>query len=170
MPGRSSAFGQTILPFRDMLYRRARHLERSSDAADDLVQDTITRALEKSGHYSPGTNLGAWLTTIMSNLFVDRCRRRKREQATPTKVFCALAAEVPEAPQDWQTISHGEVDQAVPLLSPPLRAVMSLYLSGTCSYDRIGKELGVSIATVGTRLFRARRQLRAQLASGASTR
>jgi RNA polymerase sigma-70 factor, ECF subfamily len=63
------------------LRRYARALTRNRDRADDLVQDTLSRALDKQHLWQPGTNLGAWLFTIMHNQNVNNVRRDARESA-----------------------------------------------------------------------------------------
>jgi len=162
-PPRTNAFGDAILPHRALLYRTARRLETSPAAAEDLVHETIARALERSHRFRPGTNLKAWLMTIMRNLFTDTCRRRKLEHPVDPKAFCRVSTETPEPIARWRMIAPGEVQRVVPLLASPLRTTMTLYLAGTRSYDRIGQELGVSVATVGVRMFRARTRMRALL-------
>jgi RNA polymerase sigma-70 factor (ECF subfamily) len=64
------------------LRRYARALTRSADRADDLVQDTLVRALNKGHLWQPGTDIRAWLFTIMHNQFVNTVRRDARESAT----------------------------------------------------------------------------------------
>ena len=60
------------------LYRYARFLEATPDRADDLLQDCLERGVSRLDHFQSGTDLRAWLFTIMHNLFIDRARRRQR--------------------------------------------------------------------------------------------
>ena len=91
------------------LRARATFLERSSTTAGDLVQDTLERALSNWFRFQPGTDMRRWLLAIMQNLFVDRCRKRKRSREqtasdlrrrdrTPAMV---TATEWPGSPTPW---------------------------------------------------------------------
>src|SRR6184192_4686590 len=71
-------FEEEALEFADQVYRVARRLVGSRDEAEDLVQDTYARAFRSWRSYRPGTNLRAWLLRILTNLNIDRGRRRQR--------------------------------------------------------------------------------------------
>src|ERR1700751_6400509 len=71
-------FEEEALALADQVYRVARHLASSRDEAEDLVQETYARAFRSWRSYTPGTNLRAWLLRILTNLNIDRGRRKKR--------------------------------------------------------------------------------------------
>src|SRR6202171_1890233 len=71
-------FEEEALALADQVYRVARHLAPSKDEAEDLVQETYARAFRSWKSYTPGTNLRAWLLRILTNLNIDRARRRQR--------------------------------------------------------------------------------------------
>src|SRR5213082_4080221 len=71
-------FEEEALGLSDQVYRVARHLAGSREEADDLVQETYTRAFRSWRSYQPGTNLRAWLLRILTNLNIDRGRRAQR--------------------------------------------------------------------------------------------
>src|SRR5919198_2611426 len=71
-------FEEDVLALSDQVYRVARHLAGSREDADELVQETYARAFRSWRSYSPGTNLRAWLLRILTNLNIDRGRRRQR--------------------------------------------------------------------------------------------
>src|SRR2546421_6625008 len=75
-------FEEEALGLSDQVYRVARHLANSREEADDLVQETYARAFRSWRSYTPGTNLRAWLLRILTNLNIDRGRRKQRAPDT----------------------------------------------------------------------------------------
>ena len=73
-------------------------LTNAREIADDLVQDTLVRALTKIDQFEPGTNMGAWLFTILRNIFYSQCRRTKREIEDPDGSYAARLWAPPEQP------------------------------------------------------------------------
>jgi RNA polymerase sigma-70 factor (ECF subfamily) len=140
------------------LRRYARMLTRDSNRADDLVQDTLVRGLAKADLWQPGTDIRAWLFTIMHNQYVNDIRRATREQATVDvdKVASTLVATAD--PTASRQLS--ELDHALGLLSAGQRAVVLLVGLEGMSYGEAAKILGVPIGTVRSRLGRAREALR----------
>lgn len=145
------------------LSRRARYLTKRPDAALDLVQDTVERALRFARSYQAGTNLRAWLLQVMYSVFASQCRRSSRHRDAVE----ALTAE----PWHAATLNAEPVSQA---LSPAMRAhllqlptafaqVVWLVDVLELSYQEAADDLGVPIGTVMSRLHRARRTLRARL-------
>jgi RNA polymerase sigma-70 factor, ECF subfamily len=139
----------------------ALRLCRSQIEADDLVQETLLRALAAWAHLMPGTNTRSWLLSILHHLFVDRCRRSKLEgvQLSVEAFAPRLPAPEREAEPTWARLEVAEVERAVDTLAPPFRDVYRLHAAGR-SYDEIASALGIPRATVGTRLRRARGKLK----------
>lgn len=156
-------FQQALLPHVDPLQRRALRLASSPSLAEDLVQGTIERALRHADNFTMGSNMGAWLGAIMSNLHIDGCRKRSREVLTRSGAQPEVAAPEAEPRPPWEDLSMEDVQRLIPRLSPDLRHAMHSFVEGACSYRTISVELGIPMSTVGTRLWRARRQLRALL-------
>src|SRR6059036_3937675 len=75
-------FEEEALALSDQVYRVARHLAGSKEEAEDLVQDTYARAFRSWRSFQPGTNLRAWLLRILTNLNIDRGRRKQRTPDT----------------------------------------------------------------------------------------
>src|SRR3982751_2939161 len=75
-------FEEDVLALSDQVYRVARHLAGSREDADELVQETYARAFRSWRSFQPGTNLRAWLLRILTNLNIDRGRRRQRTPET----------------------------------------------------------------------------------------
>jgi len=144
----------------------ALRLSKDDQDARDLVQDTMERALRRIDSFTPGTHPRAWLFSILHNAFVDRCRRRTNEPRGPCADEIELAADEPREPPRWTSIEPEQVAAAIAQLEPEFRAVYELHVEGL-AYQDIGRRLGLQINTVGTRLARARKKLRALLDPGA---
>jgi RNA polymerase sigma-70 factor (ECF subfamily) len=143
------------------LRRYARALTRDSVRADDLVQDTLERGIAKAHLWQKGTDIRAWLFTIMHNQYVNNVRRAHRE---PTTVDVDQVASTLVATTD-PTASRrlNELDRAMGHLSKGQREVVLLVGLEGVSYDEAAKIIGIPIGTVRSRLARAREALRAEL-------
>lgn len=138
----------------------ATRLCRSPADAGDLVQDTYERALRRRAQYEPGTNLRAWLCTILHHLFLDRCRARSRGPTHAPLDELVLPAPEPASEPAWAALTRDDVVAAVGRLDPEFRSVYQLHTLEGVPYQEIAARLGIPKATVGTRLARARRKLR----------
>ncbi|HWN70085.1 MAG TPA: RNA polymerase sigma factor [Haliangium sp.] len=132
--------------------------------AHDLVQDTFERAL-RMARAQPPANPGGWLVTLMRNVFIDHCRQRSRQPR-----LVPIAAEhhdrsepEPEAEPAWASITPAQVQAALSRLDQQLRRIGELRFLSGASYEQIAALLGIPRNTVGTRLGRARRTMRALL-------
>src|SRR5215469_13652987 len=139
------------------LRRYARALTRASDRADDLVQDTLLRALTKLHLWQPGTDIRAWLFTIMHHQYVNTVRREVREAATVDieHISTLVATTDPTARQQLV-----ELDRALGRLSAEQREVLLLVGLEGMDYESVAEILGVPIGTVRSRLCRGRERLR----------
>jgi RNA polymerase sigma-70 factor (ECF subfamily) len=153
-----------IADFHSTLLRRARGLVGHSEA-EDLVQDTIERALRSSWRFETGSNLLAWLWRIMANLWVDGLRREKVRSRSFVEVD-SQRDPAPDEPEAWENLTAEDVFSALECLSPPLREVFELRHHRQASYGEIAHQLSIPTSTVCTRLWRARRRLRRALISG----
>ena len=132
---------------------------RDGAEARDLVQDTLERGLRSFHRLAPESNPRAWLFTIVHNLFIDRCRKRRRE-AQELLEEQELAAPAPEEPPPWTAITPEQLRRAVDGLDEEFRVVYRLHALEGRSYAEISATLGVPMNTVGSRLARARAKLR----------
>lgn len=156
--GVERVFGELLLEQLPGLYARARSLERGDAAADDLVQDTLERALRKFDRFEPGTDLRRWLLVIMQNLFTDRWRERCRLRSK-TGDLSNLPEPVlrdSDAPSRSELATIADVRQALALVDEPLRTAFELRFFQRLSYQEVAARTGVPVATVGTRILRAR--------------
>ena len=138
------------------LRRYARALAGDQSAADDLVQDTLERALNKRHLWRPGSDLRAWLFAIMRNVFVNQLRGRQAhpEEALDDDALPAVA------PSDGARLEITDLQSALAVLPPEQRAVVLLVGLEQLSYAEASRALGIPIGTVMSRLFRGRERLR----------
>jgi RNA polymerase sigma-70 factor, ECF subfamily len=140
------------------LRRYARVLTRNPDRADDLVQDTLSRALDKQHLWQPGTNLGAWLFTIMHNQNVNNVRRDIRESAAIEIEQVATTLPATTDPSAWRKMV--ELDRALTRLPLEQRQVILLVGLEGISYEDTAGILNIPVGTVRSRLSRGRDTLR----------
>jgi len=138
------------------LRRYARALAGDQHAADDLVQDTLERAINKRHLWRPGSDLRAWLFAIMHNVFVNQLRSRQAhpEDALDDDALPAVA------PTDGARLEVRDLQTALALLSPEQREVVLLVGLEQLTYAEASHALGIPIGTVMSRLFRGRERLR----------
>ena len=140
------------------LRRYARALTRNGERADDLVQDTLLRALDKAQLWKPGTDLRAWLFTIMHNQYVNAVRRAMREDgAVDIEQMSSSLAATTDPTGSRQLY---ELDRALGFLPQEQRAVILLVGLEGMSYETAAEVLSIPIGTVRSRLSRGRDALR----------
>jgi RNA polymerase sigma-70 factor (ECF subfamily) len=153
----------------DALYNLARWLAREPIEAEDLVQETFTRALAAAHQFEAGSNLKAWLFRILRNAYLDSRRRSKTEAAEPqgdnVDEIGAAELETVDESQSAQirAVVADEVAQAVRALPEIWRSVVILDLEGMTESE-MASVLGCAEGTVKSRLSRARAVLRERLA------
>lgn len=140
-----------------MLRRYARFLARDVDRADDLVQECLVRAIARIESFEAGTNLKAWLIVILRNIFLNDCRRAKRERLSLSELGNAAPQQVP-ANQD-AGLMFAELERAFMSLSPDHREILTLIVIEGMTYEQSAEVLGVSMGTIKSRLWRARASL-----------
>jgi RNA polymerase sigma-70 factor (ECF subfamily) len=145
------------------LRRYARALVGERHAADDLVQDTVERALNKFHLWRPGSDLRAWLFAIMHNVFVNQLRARGARPEEPLDESFDVAAAAA-----GDRLEVRDLDAALARLPAEQREVVLLVGLEEFSYAEAAKALGIPIGTVMSRLFRGRERLRALLAGAPS--
>ena len=143
------------------LRRYARVLTGDTWAADDLVQDTLERACSKWRLWSAGSNLRAWLFTVMHNLFANQMRRATRQGRGSTVDIDDVAHEL-VAP-DANLAQALDLQRCLLRLPQDQRAVLLLVSLEDMSYAEVAQITGVPIGTVMSRLSRARSRLQAML-------
>lgn len=150
---------KTILP-RLRIY--ALSLTRDRDSADDLVHDTVIKALTGRNSFQPGTNLAAWLFRIQRNEFISGLRRRR-----PTvPVDSAIAESLSHPPHQDSGLVMREFMSAFGKLAGAQREALLLAVLEGLPYETIAEHTGVSVGTVKSRISRARDTLERLLLEG----
>ena len=169
-------FEEEALEHADQLYRIALRLSGSQQTAEELVQETYLRAFRGWRGYRPGSNLAAWLATILRNVFLDEARKQSRRPAqesfedTSEYYLYNHLSEAGAEPQEavLNRLSGGAIAEALGDIPPTFREVVVLVDIGDFSYQDAADILGIPIGTVMSRLHRGRRALKQALASRAS--
>ncbi|MDR5740634.1 RNA polymerase sigma factor [Caballeronia sp. LZ016] len=147
------------------LRRYARALLTNRELADDLVQDTLERALSRSRMFESGTDLRAWLFTIMHNVFVNQVRKASA-RAVHVSVDDEAFGEAQVAASGGQlhSLEVRDLDYALQRLPAEQREVVLLVGLEEMSYAEVASALDVPVGTVMSRLSRGRERLRALMA------
>src|SRR5438105_11651762 len=170
-------FEEEALELADQVCRVARHLVGSREEAEDLMQETYARAVRSWQQYTAGTNLRAWLLRILTNLNIDRGRRQQRTPQMTSideKGDYYLYDRMEEAegkPLDEERVierlSQDSIVDALAEVPHDFRDVLVLVDIGDFSYADAAQILDIPIGTVMSRLHRARRILKGELAEEA---
>jgi RNA polymerase sigma-70 factor (ECF subfamily) len=148
------------------LRRYARALVGDRATADDLVQDTLERAWTKLHLYRRGTDLRAWLFTVMHNVHCQSRASRTRHRPARGGDARSSRSAPRRATRCWCAI----LDRAISRLPDEQRAVLLLVTLEEMSYDTVARTLEIPIGTVMSRLSRAREKLRAMMLGQGATR
>lgn len=162
---RNPTFEEQMLPHLDTLYRAALSMTRNPSDAEDLVQETFLRAFQNKDKFISGTNSRAWLFRILTNLYINEYRRKKRE---PEKTSLEDTEEfflyrrmsdkqggTPETTVLLQ-IEAEAVREAVAKLPDDYRETVVLADLNGLSYQEISEQLEIPLGTVRSRLSRGR--------------
>ena len=171
-------FEEEALELSDQVYRVARRLVSSREEAEDLVQETYARAFRSWRSFTPGTNLRAWLLRILTNLNIDRGRRKQRapdEQPLEESDYF-LYNRLEQASRDGnadeervvERLSQDDIVGALSLVPHDFRDVVVLVDIGDFTYQDAAQILDIPIGTVMSRLHRGRRILKRELADRAT--
>jgi len=163
------AFEAEALAALDSLYRTARRLAPTPADAEDLVQETYLKAFRAIDRFEPGTNLRAWLFTILQNSARNRIRDRAREATTVDSEMVERAADAPVDPSAdtpdtpemllMRDTLAPELQEAIDTLPDQFRQAVWLRDVEEFSYAEIATMLAVPIGTVMSRISRGRRML-----------
>jgi len=150
------AFVDGILTNLPSLRSFAISLTRSVDQAEDLVQETVLRAIRKQQKFEPGTNLQAWLFTILRNLFCSVCRRSKREVEDADGSYAATLIALPD---HEDRVMMNDLAAALAKLPEGQRKAIMLVGAEGMSYEAAAQALGCAVGTIQSRVNRARNRL-----------
>jgi RNA polymerase sigma-70 factor, ECF subfamily len=131
-------------------------LSGNVDRADDLVQETILRALANIDSFQPGTNMSAWLFTILRNLFRSEYRKRRREVEDATGMY---AESMKSQPEQASRLEFEELRTALAQLPDDQREAVILVGASGFSYEEAASICGCAVGTIKSRVNRARNRL-----------
>ena len=164
------------MPYMDQLYGAARRMTRNAADAEDLVQETYLRAYKGYDRFAEGTNLRAWLFRILTNLFINEYRRRKRRpnevdfgETDTLYMYRGLGggelARRSRSAEDEMLdgVTSAEVRHAIESLPDSYRVAVLLADVEGFAYKEIAEILDIPIGTVMSRLHRGRKKLRESL-------
>lgn len=171
---RVDSFEVELLGQLDTLYGVSCRMTRSTSEAEDLVQDTVVKAMRARDQYQPGTNLKAWLLRIMTNTYINRYRRGGMERDVidgpdaESLTDAWVGATTLRAMRDPETqalspLVEAEVQRALDELPAEFRLAVVLSDIEELSYKEIADAMGCPIGTVMSRLHRGRRMLQKTL-------
>ena len=171
-------FSSEVLGYLEPLYATAVRLTRNRADAEDLVQDTMVRALRFRDRFEPGTNLRAWLYTILHNTWRNRIRDTAREATDVDSEHIEELASRADGPAELETPERvlirstmgADLKEALDELPDAFRQAVWLRDVEEFSYAEIAKMLDVPIGTVMSRISRGRRLLFEKLAEGRGQR
>lgn len=162
-------FEELLLHHLDALYRTSLRLTKNKSDAEDLLQETLLRALKNFDQLQDHSKARAWLFQILVNTFYNIQNKRKREvPLVDVELNEDLVASSLEAPQYnplevFSRLMSDEVERALDGLHPAFKMVLLLHDVEGLSYDEIAEVCRCSKGTVGSRLYRAREVLRTNL-------
>ena len=151
-----AALRRQILALLPDLRAFARFLARERTLADDLVQETLVRALGALAQFQPGTNLKAWLFTIQRNAFFEQARRRRREDVALRGHFADAES---EGPAQHGAADLSDLQRMLFDLPPLLREALVLVGAQELSHEEAAAICGVPVGTMKARVSRARAKL-----------
>ena len=173
LQGQAAPFEAEALGYVDSLYRTALRLTRNPADAEDLVQETYLKAFRAADSFEPGTNLRAWLFTILHNAARNRARDRARDMVTVDSEAVERASDAPVGAASDAGTAGGDTPESLLLraaLAPELRAALdalpdafrqAVWLRDVeeFSYAEIAEMLSIPPGTVMSRISRGRRLL-----------
>ncbi|MEZ4442776.1 MAG: sigma-70 family RNA polymerase sigma factor [Polyangiaceae bacterium] len=154
---------QGLAALRPDLYARALRLTRSPAQADDVVQETMLRALRFEGQYRAGTNLRAWVGQVLMSVFLTQCRRKKRERKALDNLHRDPCAWLKKDAKTQMKSLTKRPESALASLPEGYREAVRLVDIHDLSYREAAEKLDVPVGTIMSRLHRGRKLLAAQL-------
>jgi len=159
-------FEELLVDNSDFLKPFAVNLTRDNEAAKDLYQETLYKALANQEKYNAGTNIKAWLFTIMRNIFINNYRRAAKQKTVfdnSTNDFLLNNNQVTVANVAESNIEMKEIKKAIYNLPEIFKTPFSLYFDGY-KYHEIAEALNEPLGTIKSRIHFARKLLKEQIA------
>jgi RNA polymerase sigma-70 factor (ECF subfamily) len=161
----------STIEFNDQLVLNAPYLKgfaynftRNSEEAEDLLQDTMLKALRYKDHFQDGTNFKGWLFTIMRNIFINNYKRKKLQNTITDQTQNQFYLNYGKVSEDTVSskINEKDINLAIDRLSFEFKKPFQMFLDGH-HYDEIAAEMNIPMGTVKSRIFHARKRLMSEL-------
>lgn len=162
---KSETFKTSVVGMQGALLSFAMKLTLDRDEADDLVQDTMLKALNNESKFESGTNMKGWMMTIMRNIFINNYRQSVRKATVIDQTEDLYHLNICQdsgltTPEGSYAVK--EISMALNSFSEYYRIPFNMFVSGY-KYNEIAKKLNLPLGTVKSRIFFARKRLREQL-------
>lgn len=157
----------TTVEFNDLVYSASKSLKypafkltQNQEDANDLIQDTLLKALKNKSQFQEGSNIKAWLYIIMKNTFISKYHKNKRTSfVDPIDNYYELITQNTIAFNEGVTnINTKEIDKAIEKLDKNFRVPFMMHFSGF-KYEEIAEHIGIPMGTVKNRIHVARKLL-----------
>jgi len=161
----TAEFDEVLLQNADFLKPFAINLTRDSEAANDLYQETMYKALSNHEKYNAGTNIKAWLFTIMRNIFINDYRRKSKQKTifdNSTNDFLINTPQLAISNNAESSLRMKEITAAIHQLPEIFKVPFRLYFDGY-KYQEIADVLGEPLGTIKSRIHFARKLLKERL-------
>src|SRR5690606_558347 len=152
----SQGFKADLLASIPSLRAFAVSLAQNADKADDLVQETLVKAWDKHESFQPGTNIKAWLFTILRNEFYSQMRKKGREISDPDDHF---TSQLSVHPNQYGTMDMRDMIDALGKIGEEQREAIILVCASGFSYEEAAEICGCAVGTIKSRINRARNRL-----------
>jgi len=153
-------FNECVVNYTKAMRPFALNLTKDHDNADDLLQETVYKALTNKDKYTDGTNLKAWLYTIMKNIFINNYRKvTKRKNTLSTDSFAVInhRSQI-EYNRGYGKLLLNDIYKALNSLSEDFRLPFMMHFQGY-KYEEIAQSMALPLGTVKSRIFFARKNL-----------
>lgn len=161
----STNFSSKIVEMSSMLRPFALNLTRNVEDSEDLIQDTVVRALTNEDKFTEGTNLKAWLFTIMKNIFINNYRRNAKRNTiidTTDNLYYINSADAVTGNDAEVSFVMEHVNDAMQTINPDYSIPFLMHFEGF-KYLEIADILDLPLGTVKSRIFFARKELKNHL-------
>lgn len=162
----SLEFGSTLNQLSKSLRPIALQLTRDSEETNDLLQETLLKAFSNRHRFNPGTNLKAWMYTIMKNTFLSNYQKKMRRKTyvdTTDNLYFINSNVGGYSPDLADTaVNMNEIQTAINALAPQYRIPFEMHFTGF-KYEEISEKLDIPLGTVKNRIFIARQELKEKL-------
>lgn len=160
-------FVDQVMEFNQSLQAFAFHLTKDSEDANDLLQETHFRALSNHDKFAEGTNIKAWLFTIMKNIFINNYRRKSRRKTVFDNTedqFVLNSAPARVGNSAESNLITADINEAIEALDDQYRKPFMMHYLGY-KYQEIADDMELPLGTVKSRIFFARKLLKEKLGS-----